>query len=264
MFLQKTSLISKSLPPKIASLSAILLAEMSGAALIFAENIPDQQVITAQDHQEVSGRYTTNFEDGDLVVTFTLAPHMLREETIQEVTLQLEQDSDKQSLPFSQVQAGLYEVRVSKKFLQAEPKLAVQLKTANEEYVFEDLDYQRPSEEVTSSESLSTVSTLTTTQERESTTTLVTEDASTIGTSESVTSEKPVPGHHQEVAQAAGQRVTLKAQEDNGKFDISLANVNRPSDVSSVQVFKWRFGLRKMDKMTSNGIRCLWPPHLVS
>lgn len=223
----------------VASLSAILLAEMSGAALVFAENIPDQQVITAQDHREVSGRYTTNFEDGDLVVTFTLAPHMLREETIQEVTLQLEQDSDKQSLPFSQVQAGLYEVRVSKKFLQAEPKLAVQLKTANEEYVFEDLTYQRPSEEVTSSESLLTVSTLTTTQEQESTTTLVTEDASTIGTSESVTSEKPVPGHHQEVAQAAGQRVTLKAQEDNGKFDISLANVNRPSDVSSVQVAVW-------------------------
>ncbi len=33
----------------IASLSAILLAEMSGTALVFAENIPDQQVITAQD-----------------------------------------------------------------------------------------------------------------------------------------------------------------------------------------------------------------------
>ena len=57
----------------LVALSTLLLAETSSSTLVFAENFPDQQMITAENHQEISGRYTVDFVNDELLVTFLLA-----------------------------------------------------------------------------------------------------------------------------------------------------------------------------------------------
>lgn len=218
-------------------LSTLLLAETSGSTLVFAENFPDQQMITAENHQEISGRYTVSFENDELLVTFAPDSQLLVNEAVQGLNLQVGQGSEKVSFPFSQVQAGLYEVRVSKNVLQAEPKLAIQLQTVDQkEYVFEDLAYQLPKEEVTNTDLLTTTSMMTTSQMQDTT---LPSTVATTSIGEASTQAKPEPGQYKEASTSAGQRVTLKAQEGNGKFDVSLTNVNRPSEVSSIQVAVW-------------------------
>ncbi len=228
----------------LVALSILLLAELSGSTLAFAENLPDQQVITAENHQEISGRYTVNFENDELLVTFAPDSQLLVNEAVQGLNLQVGQGSEKVSFPFSQVQAGLYEVRVSKNVLQAKPKLAIQLQTISQkEYIFENLAYQLPKEEVTKTDPLTTTSMMTTSQTQETTSsTTVTTSTETLVTTnigEASTQAKPEPGQYKEASTSTDQRVILRAQEGNGKFDVSLTNVNRPLEVSSIQVAVW-------------------------
>ena len=75
-------------------LSTLLLAETSGSTLVFAENFPDQQMITAENHQEISGRYTVNFENDELLVTFAPDSQLLVNEAVQGLNLQVGQGSE--------------------------------------------------------------------------------------------------------------------------------------------------------------------------
>ena len=83
------------------ALFTLSLAETSGSSLILAEQLPDQQTITAQGYQDISGRYTTSYVDQTLVLSFALDAAILTDDSVQDLTVELEQASDVKVLPFS-------------------------------------------------------------------------------------------------------------------------------------------------------------------
>ena len=229
----------------IAAMSSLILAQLTSPLLVIAESIPDQQLLTAQGHSEVSGRYTTRFEKEELVLTFAPDATFLATEPLQSLELEVQKAGEKTSLPFSQTQAGLYEVRLSKSQLQNQPNLFIILKTASQkEYRFDKITYDLSKAEASSTELVQTTELTTTTvastssQTTESTTTAIVDEPAT---TESQTSSQEVPATGQQLpeAQTTKTSVSLKAQEGNGKFDIAVTNLVRPNEISSVQAAVW-------------------------
>lgn len=181
----------------IAAMSSLILAQLTSPLLVIAESIPDQQLLTAQGHSEVSGRYTTRFEKEELVLTFAPDATFLATEPLQSLELEVQKAGEKTSLPFSQTQAGLYEVRLSKSQLQNQPNLFIILKTASQkEYRFDKITYDLSKAEASSTELVQTTELTTTTvastssQTTESTTTAIVDEPAT---TESQTSSQEVP-----------------------------------------------------------------------
>ena len=230
------------------ALATLLLAETSGSSLILAEQLPDQQTITAQGYQDISGHYTTSYVDQTLVLSFAPDAAILTDDSVQDLNVELEQASDVQVLPFSQVQDGLYEVKISKELLLSKPKLSIQLKTGSQkEYIFEDLAYELPSEEVSITElpytsetvsSTSQVSIHQTTEISQASTSL-TETSQTTSLEERTSQEQTGTSQNAAAVKEAAPSTSLKAQEGNGKFDIALTNISKPTDISSVQAAVW-------------------------
>ena len=227
----------------IAAMSSLIFAQLTSPVLIIAESIPDQQLITAQGHSEVSGRYTTRFEKEELVLTFAPDASFLATESLLSLDLELSKNGEVKNLPFSQTQAGLYEVRLSTSLLQDQPALAIQLTTAGQkEYRFDNLSYDLTRAEASSTElvqttELSTSQAVTSTWTDTSTTTIL-EEASTTS-SQTTSQEVPASGQQLSEAQTTKTSVSLKAQEGNGKFDIAVTNLVRPNEISSVQAAVW-------------------------
>ena len=229
----------------IAAMSSLMLAQLTSPVLVIAESIPDQQLLTAQGHSEVSGRYTTRFEKQELVLTFAPDASFLATETLQSLHLELSKNGEVKNLPFSQTQAGLYEVRLSTSLLQDQPDLAIQLTTASqEEYRFDKVSYDLASAEAWSTELVQTTDLTTTTvtstssQTTESTTTAILDEPTTTA-SQTTSQEVPASGQQLPEAQPTKTNVSLKAQEGNGKFDIAVTNLVRPNEISSVLAAVW-------------------------
>ena len=82
----------------IAAMSSLMLAQLTSPVLVIAESIPDQQLLTAQGHSEVSGRYTTRFEKQELVLTFAPDASFLATETLQSLHLELSKNGEVKNL----------------------------------------------------------------------------------------------------------------------------------------------------------------------
>lgn len=142
----------------------------------------------------------------------------------------------------------MYEVKISKEQLLTKPKLSIQLKTGSQkEYIFEDLTYDLPSEDVSTTELPSTSEIASTTSQasvsQTSETSLPstswTETSQTTSREEGTSQEQTSSSQNGTAVKEAAPTVALKAQEGNGKFDIALTNISKPTDISSVQAAVW-------------------------
>lgn len=219
----------------LGAISSILLAQVNGARLVLAENFPEQHVIVAKNHQEISGHYTIGFENEEMIIRFLPQVQQFANQKIQEINLQVGVASDQKKVSFKEVEEGWFEARLAKNFVQDQEQLAIEVKTDKQEnYIFEKLAYEWPAQEVTSTElSQTTLAPITSSE-----TSVATSSSEITSGSNSEVRSQETPTL-KEVREAASNSVSLTAQEANGKFDVLASNLSRPSEITAVRVAIW-------------------------